>query len=70
MPLTWIGRVTWLCNIAATGRQGQAGRKAALVLDIDETALSNCDEEMQDDCGYVAKDWNDWVNKKQPTAIA
>jgi predicted secreted acid phosphatase len=23
---------------------------------------------MQDDFGYVAKDWNDWVNKKQATA--
>jgi acid phosphatase len=43
--------------------------KLALVLDIDETALSNWDEEMQDDFGYIAKDWNDWVNKKQAPAI-
>jgi acid phosphatase len=41
-----------------------------LVLDIDETALSNWDEELQDDFGYIAKDWNDWVDKKQATAIA
>lgn len=46
------------------------GEKLALVLDIDETALSNWDEEMQDDFGYIAKDWNDWVDKKQAPAIA
>lgn len=42
------------------------GDKLALVLDIDETALSNWDEEIQDDFGYIAKDWNDWVDKKAP----
>lgn len=42
------------------------GEKLALVLDIDETALSNWDEEIQDDFGYIVKDWNDWVNKKPP----
>src|ERR1700722_15943097 len=46
------------------------GEKLALVLDIDETALSNWDEEMQDDFGYIAKDWNDWIDKKQAPAIA
>jgi len=45
------------------------GEKLALVLDIDETALSNWDEEMQDDFGYISKDWNDWVNKKEAPAI-
>jgi acid phosphatase len=48
----------------------QPGEKLALVLDIDETALSNWDEEMQDDFGYIAKDWNDWVDKEQAPAIA
>src|SRR3984957_12701332 len=46
------------------------GEKLALVLDIDETALSNWDEETQDDFGYIAKDWNDWVDKRQASAIA
>src|ERR1700733_15766735 len=46
------------------------GERLALVLDVDETALSNWNEEMQDDFGYIAKDWNDWVDKKQATAIA
>lgn len=45
------------------------GEKLALVLDVDETALSNWDEEIQDDFGYISKDWNDWVNKKQAVAI-
>ncbi len=44
--------------------------KLALVLDIDETSLSNWDEEKQDDFGYIANDWNSWVEKKQASAIA
>jgi predicted secreted acid phosphatase len=51
-------------------RRAKLGEKLALVLDIDETALSNWDEELQDDFGYIAKDWNDWVDKKQASAIA
>jgi len=46
------------------------GEKLALVLDIDETALSNWDEEAQDDFGYIANDWNVWVEKKQAAPIA
>jgi 5'-nucleotidase (lipoprotein e(P4) family) len=52
------------------GDRARRGEKLALVLDIDETALSNWDEEIQDDFGYIAKDWNDWVDKKQAAAIA
>jgi acid phosphatase len=43
--------------------------KLALVLDVDETALSNWDEEKQDDFGYIPADWNAWVAKKQAPAI-
>ena len=50
--------------------QAKAGAKLALVLDIDETSLSNWEEEKQDDFGYIAKDWNDWVRQKKATAIA
>jgi acid phosphatase len=46
------------------------GEKLALVLDIDETALSNWDEEKRDDFGYIVKDWNDWVDEKMAPAIA
>jgi acid phosphatase len=48
----------------------QPEEKLALVLDIDETALSNWDEEKQDDFGYILKDWNDWVDEKKAPAIA
>jgi acid phosphatase len=50
--------------------KGRPGDKLALVLDIDETSLSNWEEEKQDDFGYIAKDWNDWVNQKKAAAIA
>ena len=46
------------------------GEKLALVLDIDETALSNWDEEKQDDFAYIENDWNAWVNKREAPAIA
>jgi acid phosphatase len=48
----------------------QPEEKLALVLDIDETALSNWDEEKQDDFGYIVKDWNDWVDQKKASVIA
>jgi acid phosphatase len=49
--------------------RAKPGEKLALVLDIDETSLSNWAEEMQDDFGYIAEDWNRWVEKKQAPAI-
>ena len=45
------------------------GEKLALVLDIDETALSNWTEETQDDYGYISKDWNAWVDTAKAPAI-
>jgi hypothetical protein len=47
----------------------KSGEKLALVLDIDETALSNWDEEKQYDFGYVASQWDEWVIKEKATAI-
>jgi acid phosphatase len=44
--------------------------KLALVLDIDETSLSNWTVINQDDFGYIAKDWTDWENSKKAPAIA
>jgi len=49
--------------------RAKPGEKLALVLDIDETALSNWTEEVQDDFGYIGKDWDEWVGKKQAPAI-
>ena len=48
----------------------KTGEKLALVLDIDETSISNWDIEKQDDFGYIGKDWNDWINEKKCPAIA
>jgi predicted secreted acid phosphatase len=50
--------------------QAKPDEKLALVLDIDETSLSNWDEEKVDDFGYIGPDWDAWVAKKQAPAIA
>jgi acid phosphatase len=55
----------------------QPNEKLALVLDIDETALSNWDElrsrgkdeTFGDDFGYIPADWDSWVRKEKATAI-
>jgi acid phosphatase len=59
--------------IAALQRRvagAKTGEKLALVLDIDETSLSNWTIEAQDDFGYISKDWNDWIDEKKAPAIA
>lgn len=50
--------------------KAKPGERLALVLDIDETSLSNWDEEKLDDFGFITADWNRWVEKKQAPAIA
>jgi acid phosphatase len=50
--------------------KAKAGEKLALVLDIDETSLSNWAVERKDDFGYIAKDWIDWENSEKAPAIA
>ena len=49
--------------------KAKPGDKLALVLDIDETSLSNWEEEKQDDYGYIAKDWDAWIKRRACTAI-
>ncbi len=46
------------------------GEKLALVLDVDETALSNWAVELKDNLAYVAADWNACVAAHCGTAIA
>ena len=50
--------------------KAKTGEKLALVLDIDETSLSNWTVVSQDDFGYIAKDWTDWENSEKAPAIA
>ena len=58
--------IAFLDRRAAAAKPGE---KLALVLDIDETSLSNWDVEKQDDFGYIAKDWTDWENAEKAPAI-
>lgn len=46
------------------------GARNAIVLDIDETALSNMPYEKEFDFGYSSKNWDEWVRKGEATAIA
>jgi len=55
-------------NQSVASRKGS--EKLALVLDIDETALSNWAVEMHDDLGYIPNDWNWCVSLRCSTAIA
>lgn len=48
---------------------GQRNQKYALVLDIDETTLSNYPEMLQAGFAYDANAFNAWVNSGQATAI-
>ena len=45
------------------------GEKLALVLDIDETSLSNMEEMKHDDFGYIPQDFNTWVVSGKAPAI-
>ena len=46
-----------------------AGKKLAIVFDIDETTLSNLSQILANDFGYVPEVWNKWVAVGQATAI-
>jgi acid phosphatase len=50
-------------------RVAKPSEKLALLLDIDETALSNWVYETKDDFAYIPRDFNEWVSKKQAPAI-
>lgn len=54
-------------HLAATHRPGT---RNAIVLDIDETALSNMPYEKEFDFGYSSKTWDEWVRRGEATAIA
>jgi acid phosphatase len=45
------------------------GEKLALILDIDETTLSNYQEEIDADFGFVKKNFDAWALSAQATAI-
>lgn len=50
-------------------RHAPKGEKLAVVLDIDETALSNYPEMVKADFGYNPEQWNQWVEQASAEAI-
>jgi predicted secreted acid phosphatase len=50
-------------------RQSPPGAKLALVLDIDETSLSNYQQMQQADFGFVPSEWDRWVDEAAAPAI-
>ena len=51
-------------------KPAKPGEKRAIVLDIDETTLSNLPHMMQQDFGYIPAVWQRWVASGQAKAIA
>jgi hypothetical protein len=49
--------------------QSKPGERPALVLDIDETSLSNLQQMEREDFGYIAPDFNAWVASGKAPAI-
>jgi len=47
----------------------KAGEGAAVVFDIDETALSNFEYSKKYDFGYVPHLWNEWINESRAPAV-
>ena len=55
--------------IEARAERKGAGERLAVIFDIDETALSNWENMMGDDFGYVAERWHAWVERAAASAI-
>jgi acid phosphatase len=55
--------------LEAAVAHSKPGEKLALVLDIDETSLSNLEEMEHDDFGYISQDFNAWVVTAKAPAI-
>lgn len=52
-----------------TRRAGQGGEKLAIVLDIDETALSNLKYMRENDWGYDPERWVAWMEEAEAPAL-
>lgn len=58
--------IAWLDQRLA---KSASGEKMAIVLDIDETSLSNWEVQKKDDFGYIGKDWEEWEKSEKAPAI-
>lgn len=50
-------------------KQINLSKNSAFVFDVDETALSNFEYEINNDFGYVKKEWDKWVLAEKAPAI-
>lgn len=66
---TEIGEVTAAAQKYLDQRLGKV-QKPALVLDVDETAVTNWGYFLANDFGLVADSWSAWVDRAQAPAIA
>ncbi|MFO7566617.1 MAG: HAD family acid phosphatase [Enhygromyxa sp.] len=57
-----------LLEARVAAREGD--EKLAIVLDVDETALSNIEQLRGSGYCFVREEWNEWVDQGTPTAIA
>lgn len=58
-----------IADLERAVRMNQDRAKLAVVLDIDETSLSNYAELLQTDFGYNAQAWDQWVDQADAPAI-
>jgi acid phosphatase len=58
-----------IADLERAVRRAPRSEKLALVLDIDETSLTNYPEMAAEDFGFVAKDWNKWAEEAKAPAI-
>jgi 5'-nucleotidase (lipoprotein e(P4) family) len=56
--------------LAARVRKRKRGEKLAIVLDVDETALSNFEQLQGSGFCFVREQWNQWVDVGEPTILA
>ncbi len=60
---------TAIADLERAVRMNRSGAKLAVVLDIDETSLSNYAELLRSDFGYNAQAWDQWVRQAEAPAI-
>lgn len=70
----WEGEINGLTDQASRYLDSKLGEKdrskPALVLDIDDTSLSNYPYELPHDFGFVSSEWNAWAMKSDAPPIA
>ncbi|HTV07370.1 MAG TPA: HAD family acid phosphatase [Acidobacteriaceae bacterium] len=58
-----------IADLERAVQRAPRGEKLALVLDIDETSLSNYQEMAAEDFGFTRREWDKWANAAKAKAI-